>query len=120
MTHEDAGLYRIILENDHGRVEATARLDVLRYRSKHGITLTNCSIIRFYLNFLVLHYLIIGSFRTVRSSSVSPRASPFYSKRLQNTTARVGSKLRLNAELRYIFIFFSLTVMMISKLELLT
>lgn len=30
ITHEDAGLYRITLENDVGRTEATARLEIIR------------------------------------------------------------------------------------------
>ncbi|KAK0177708.1 hypothetical protein PV328_001733 [Microctonus aethiopoides] len=32
ITHEDAGLYRITLENDVGRTEATARLEIIRGR----------------------------------------------------------------------------------------
>lgn len=36
---EDAGLYRITLENDYGRIEATARLDIIKSRksSSRGI-----------------------------------------------------------------------------------
>lgn len=32
---EDAGLYRITLENDFGRVEAVARLDVISHKGKY-------------------------------------------------------------------------------------
>lgn len=35
VTIEDAGLYRIVLENDHGRSEASARLDVITRRGKY-------------------------------------------------------------------------------------
>lgn len=30
ITHEDAGLYRVTLENDVGRTEATARLEIIK------------------------------------------------------------------------------------------
>jgi Immunoglobulin I-set domain len=40
---EDAGLYRITLENDYGRIEATARLDIIKSRksSAKGIRATS-------------------------------------------------------------------------------
>lgn len=41
VTFDDEGLYRVVIENEFGRVEATARLDIM---SKHYIddTLTIC------------------------------------------------------------------------------
>jgi Immunoglobulin I-set domain len=40
---EDAGLYRITLENDYGRIEATARLDIIKSRrtSTRGLRATS-------------------------------------------------------------------------------
>lgn len=32
VTFEDEGLYRIVVENDFGRIEATARLDIMSMR----------------------------------------------------------------------------------------
>lgn len=55
VTIEDVGLYRITLENDYGRVEASARLEVITHKG------------RFYAG--------------VRSISPSPRRSYMYRRR---------------------------------------
>lgn len=71
VTHEDAGLYRITLENEYGRVEATARLDIIGHgRSAAG------------------RGLRIGS---------SPRRNISVSRRLMGSSTRIGGRLTLAA-----------------------
>lgn len=71
VTHEDAGLYRITLENEYGRIEATARLDVIGHgRSAAG------------------RGLRIGS---------SPRRNISVSRRLMGSSTRIGGRLTLGA-----------------------
>lgn len=72
----DSGVYKIILENDVGRVEASAKLDVIRHR--------------------------IVSARGLRARSLSPRAAPIYSKGLVGGSARVGSRTRLYCDVNSI------------------
>ncbi|CAB3382376.1 Hypothetical predicted protein [Cloeon dipterum] len=70
---EDAGLYRVTLENDVGRVEASARLDVIGP---------------------------VGSRRSVRAWSASPRTSPSFHRRMaQTTSARYGGRVTLACQL---------------------
>lgn len=71
VTVEDAGLYRITLENDYGRVEAVARLDVISHRGKF------CS--------------------GVRAYSASPRRTFAYRKHIPSTSTKPSD----NTELRY-------------------
>lgn len=73
VTMEDAGLYRITLENEYGRIEATARLDVIANRrsSGHGI----------------------------RTSS-SPRRSISSSRRIMGNSTRIGGRLALACNFR--------------------
>lgn len=69
VTHEDAGLYRITLENEYGRIEATARLDIIGHgRSAAG------------------RGLRIGS---------SPRRNISVSRRLMGSSTRIGGRLSL-------------------------
>lgn len=71
VTHEDAGLYRITLENEYGRIEATARLDIIGHgRSAAG------------------RGLRIGS---------SPRRNISVSRRLMGSSTRIGGRLMLSA-----------------------
>jgi myosin-light-chain kinase len=74
VTHEDAGLYRITLENDFGRIEATARLDVIGHKG--------------------------SSTRMVRTLSSSPRRNLYYSKRLMGNSTKIGGRLSLSCAFR--------------------
>lgn len=74
VTHEDAGLYRITLENEYGRVEATARLDIIGHgRSAAG--------------------------RGMRVGS-SPRRNISVSRRLMGSSTRIGGRLTVASNLR--------------------
>lgn len=74
VTHEDAGLYRITLENEYGRIEASARLDIIgSVRSAIG--------------------------RSIRSDS-SPRRSVSVSRRIMGSSTRIGGRLVLGANFR--------------------
>lgn len=74
VTHEDAGLYRITLENEYGRIEATARLDIIGSgRSAAG------------------RGLRIGS---------SPRRNISVTRRLMGSSTRIGGRLALAANFR--------------------
>ncbi|XP_069686561.1 titin homolog isoform X2 [Periplaneta americana] len=74
VTVEDAGFYRVTLENEVGRVEASARLEVI---GRYG-----------------------GRSRGVRAWSASPRTSPTFGRRLIGSAARVGSRLTLACDVR--------------------
>lgn len=74
VTHEDAGLYRITLENEYGRIEATARLDIIGSgRSAAG--------------------------RGMRIGS-SPRRNISVSRRLMGSSTRIGGRLALASNFR--------------------
>lgn len=74
VTHEDAGLYRITLENEYGRIEATARLDIIGSgRSAAG--------------------------RGIRTGS-SPRRNISVSRRLMGSSTRIGGRLALATNFR--------------------
>lgn len=74
VTHEDAGLYRITLENEYGRIEATARLDIIGSgRSAAG--------------------------RGIRIGS-SPSRNISVSRRLMGSSTRIGGRLALAANFR--------------------
>lgn len=70
----DSGLYRVILENDLGKIEASARLEVIAHRS-------------FYSSGL-------------RARSSSPRPAPTYRRTYNTTSARYGSNARLFYDIR--------------------
>ncbi|XP_059620294.1 muscle M-line assembly protein unc-89-like, partial [Phlebotomus argentipes] len=74
VTQEDAGLYRITLENDFGRIEATARLDVICCRDR--------------------------SARMLRTSSASPRRAGVWSRRLMGNSTAIGGRLALACDFR--------------------
>lgn len=74
VTQEDAGLYRITLENDFGRIEATARLDVICCRNR--------------------------SSRGLRTTSASPRRTGVWSRRLMGNSTAIGGRLALACDFR--------------------
>lgn len=75
VTHEDAGLYRITIENDFGRIEATARLDII---SVHG-----------------------NSRKTQRiTHSASPRNNPQFARRLMGNSTKIGGRMALACQFR--------------------
>ncbi|KAJ8954582.1 hypothetical protein NQ318_003113 [Aromia moschata] len=74
VTPSDSGVYKIILENDVGRVEASAKLDVVGHR--------------------------LAAPRGIRARSLSPRVVPTYSKGLIGASARLGSRARLYCDIR--------------------
>lgn len=61
---EDAGLYRITLENEYGRIEATARLDIIKSGKQHR--------------------------RGIRASSAPNRDSRSISRRIMGYSTRIG------------------------------
>ncbi|XP_018399450.1 PREDICTED: uncharacterized protein LOC108777137, partial [Cyphomyrmex costatus] len=71
---EDAALYRVTAENDFGRIEASARLEVInRYESIS---------------------------RTIRTRSASPRTCPSFNRSLLPITSRINSRLQLECPIR--------------------
>lgn len=74
VTPNDSGIYKIILENDVGRVEASAKLDVITHR--------------------------IASSRGLRARSLSPRAAPIYTRNLVAGSATIGSRAKLLCDIR--------------------
>lgn len=71
---EDAGLYRITLENDYGRVEATARLDIIKNRK--------------------------SSARGIRATSTPSRRSRSCSRRIMGYSTKIGGRLALASQMR--------------------
>lgn len=74
VTLEDAGLYRITIENDYGRIEATARLDILKNKRS-------------------------GSGNGIRTSA-SPYRGTSYSRRIMGNSTRIGGRLVLACDFR--------------------
>lgn len=74
VTIEDAGLYRITLENDFGRVEASARLDVISHRGKY--------------------------YGGIRAYSASPRRSVSYRRHLASSSSRQTDTMTRNSAYR--------------------
>lgn len=66
---EDAGLYRITLENDYGRIEATARLDIIKNRK--------------------------SSTRGIRASSAPSNHSRSVSRRIMGYSTKIGGRMAL-------------------------
>lgn len=71
---EDAGLYRITLENDYGRIEATARLDIIKSRK--------------------------SSTKGIRASSAPSRHSRSVSRRIMGYSTKIGGRLALATQTR--------------------
>ncbi|XP_037942022.1 myosin light chain kinase, smooth muscle-like, partial [Teleopsis dalmanni] len=76
VTFDDAGLYRITLENDYGRIEATARLDVICSR----------------------RYSKSPSSRSVRASS--SRRNAYIRRRIMGPSTAIGGRMALAAGFR--------------------
>lgn len=74
VTFEDAGLYRITLENDYGRIEATARLDIIANKRS-------------------------GSSRSIRTSA-SPRRNISVSRRIMGNSTKIGGRIVLATNFR--------------------
>lgn len=74
VTSEDAGLYRVTIENEYGRMEATARLDVLSSRRSTG--------------------------RNGIRSSASPGRSITSSRRIMGNSTSIGGRLALACNFR--------------------
>lgn len=66
---EDSGIYRVVLENQLGRIEASARLDVIPHRSTS---------------------------RGVPIRSASPKS--YYKRHMAGTSARIGSSARFSCD----------------------
>jgi Immunoglobulin I-set domain len=72
---EDAGLYRITLENDYGRIEATARLDIIKNRK--------------------------SSTKGIRATSApSSRNSRSVSRRIMGYSTKIGGRMALATQTR--------------------
>jgi Immunoglobulin I-set domain len=69
---EDAGLYRITLENEYGRIEATARLDIIKSNKTHR--------------------------RGLRASSAPNRDSRSLSRRIMGYSTRIGGRMALASQ----------------------
>ncbi|KAG7174101.1 Myosin light chain kinase, smooth muscle-like 4, partial [Homarus americanus] len=75
VTQQDAGLYRVTIENDLGREQATARLDVIKATGNK------------YSGY-------------VRSWYSSPLTAPRFTRTMASTTIREASRIRLSTEYR--------------------
>ncbi|XP_078043308.1 myosin light chain kinase, smooth muscle-like isoform X2 [Augochlora pura] len=76
VTQEDAGLYRVTVENDYGRIESSARLEVINRQLLGPVS------------------------RTIRTRSASPRTYPSFGRSLLDSTTRINSKLQLSCGIR--------------------
>lgn len=74
VTMDDSGLYRITLENDYGRIETTARLDVITNRR--------------------------SSTRMMRACSASPRRPYHWTRRIRGNSTAIGGRLALASDIR--------------------
>lgn len=72
VSFEDAGLYRITLENDYGRIEATARLDIIKSGKLHR--------------------------RGIRASSAPNRDSTSMTRRIMGYSTRIGGRMALASQ----------------------
>ncbi|KAK8746869.1 hypothetical protein OTU49_016869, partial [Cherax quadricarinatus] len=75
VSQQDAGLYRVTIENDLGREQATARLDVIKATGNK------------YSGY-------------VRSWYASPLTAPRFTRTMASTTVREASRIRLSTEYR--------------------
>lgn len=71
---EDAGLYRITLENDYGRIEATARLDIIKSNRQ--------------------------STKGIRATSAPSRNSRSTSRRIMGYSTKIGGRMALATQTR--------------------
>uniref|UniRef100_T1P7Q7 Myosin light chain kinase, smooth muscle n=1 Tax=Musca domestica TaxID=7370 RepID=T1P7Q7_MUSDO len=76
VSFDDAGLYRVTLENDYGRIEATARLDVIRSS----------------------RYSKSPSSRSIRASS--SRRNAYLHRRIMGPSTAIGGRMALAAGFR--------------------
>lgn len=74
VTPQDSGMYKVVLDNDVGRIEASARLEVISHRP--------------------------ASARGLRARSLSPRADDSYGRNIWNSSVRYGSTARLFYDIR--------------------
>ncbi|XP_051161896.1 titin homolog isoform X2 [Leptopilina boulardi] len=74
VTSEDAGLYRVTLENDVGRTEASARLEIINRHSAVP--------------------------RPIRTRSASPRTYPTFTRSLLGCATRVNDSFQLQCDIR--------------------
>lgn len=74
VTNGDSGLYKVALENDVGRIEASARLDVVAHR--------------------------VASSDGLRARSLSPRTSPTYTKSILGASSKLGTRTRLYCDIK--------------------
>lgn len=74
VTMEDSGLYRITLENEYGRIETTARLDIICNRKR--------------------------TTRMQRAVSASPRKPYHWTRRLRGNSTAIGGRLALACDVR--------------------
>lgn len=74
VSFEDAGLYRITLENDYGRIEATARLDIIKSRK--------------------------STTKGIRASSAPSRHSRSVSRRIMGYSTKIGGRMALSTQTR--------------------
>lgn len=74
VTMDDSGLYRITLENEYGRIETTARLDVICNRRR--------------------------TTRLQRAVSASPRRPYHWTRRLRGNSTAIGGRLALASDIR--------------------
>lgn len=74
VTMDDSGLYRITLENEYGRIETTARLDVLCNRRRQT--------------------------RLTRAVSASPRRPYHWTRRIRGHSTAIGGRLALACDIR--------------------
>lgn len=73
---DDAGLYRITLENDYGRIEATARLDIIKSKRTRDQT------------------------KGIRASSAPSNHSRSVSRRIMGYSTKIGGRLALASQVR--------------------
>lgn len=74
VTMDDSGLYRITLENEYGRIETTARLDVICNRRR--------------------------TTKMQRAVSASPRRPYHWTRRLRGNSTAIGGRLALACDIR--------------------
>lgn len=104
---EDAALYRVTAENDYGRIEASARLEVIStYSSRMKDNIDYFCLTTSLLNSLIYDIYQFekdryeSTSRTIRTRSASPRTYPTFDRSLLSTTSRVNGRLQLECRIR--------------------
>lgn len=77
VTIEDAGLYRVTLENNVGRIEASARLDVIGHKT-----------------------ISTKGLRALSATPTTTSISPSFGRRLAGTPTRIGCRAVFAADIR--------------------